>query len=146
MNNDPPHPPVLAGAGQNYAADVGQLAVLSHQQLLKPGRETAVVFREADPLLLSSGRRVGLGAGDGRETAAMKTFAVAVAVLALIAVPAYAQLNAKRHQGDEKKTEQKNPQVDEKAYKAALERIPEPREKYDPWAVTKPADPAKKPK
>jgi Tfp pilus assembly protein PilE len=76
----------------------------------------------------------------------MKTFAVAVAVLALIAVPAYAQLNAKRHQGDEKKTEQKNPQVDEKAYKAALERIPEPREKYDPWAVTKPADPAKKPK
>ena len=73
----------------------------------------------------------------------MKTFAVAVAVLALIAVPAYAQLNAKRHQGDEKKTEQKNPQVDEKAYKAALERIPEPREKYDPWAVTKPAEPAK---
>ena len=74
------------------------------------------------------------------------TFAVAAVMLALVAMPALAQVNAKRHQGDEKKTEQKNPQVDEKAYKAALERIPEPREKYDPWAVTKPADPAKKPK
>ena len=38
------------------------------------------------------------------------------------------------------------PKVDEKAYKAALERIPEPKEKYDPWAVAKPAEPAKKPK
>ena len=24
--------------------------------------------------------------------------------------------------------------VDEQAYKAALERIPEPKEKYDPWS------------
>ena len=24
--------------------------------------------------------------------------------------------------------------IDEKAYKAALERIPEPKEKYDPWS------------
>jgi Tfp pilus assembly protein PilE len=87
-----------------------------------------------------------LGGHVGRETAGMKTFMAAVAVLAAIAVPAYAQLNAKRHQGDEKKTEQKQPQVDEKAYKAALERIPEPKDKYDPWAVTKPADPVKKPK
>jgi hypothetical protein len=76
----------------------------------------------------------------------MKIFTVAVAVLALMAVPAHAQLNAKRHQGDEKKTDQKQPQVDDKAYKAALERIPEPKEKYDPWAVTKPSEPAKKPK
>ena len=76
----------------------------------------------------------------------MKTFAVAVAMLALIAVPAQAQVNAKRHQGDEKKTEQKKPEVDEKAYKAALERIPEPKEKYDPWGVARPAEPAKKPK
>ena len=33
--------------------------------------------------------------------------------------------------------------VDEKAYKAALERIPEPKEKYDPWGVARPADAAK---
>jgi len=36
--------------------------------------------------------------------------------------------------------------VDEKAYKAALDRIPEPKEKYDPWSIGKPAEPAKKPK
>jgi hypothetical protein len=36
--------------------------------------------------------------------------------------------------------------VDEKAYKAALDRIPETKEKYDPWGVARPADPAKKPK
>jgi hypothetical protein len=36
--------------------------------------------------------------------------------------------------------------VDEKAYKAALERIPDSKEKYDPWGVARPAEPAKKPK
>jgi hypothetical protein len=77
---------------------------------------------------------------------AMKTFAVAVAMLALIAVPAQAQMGGKRHQGDEKKADQKKPEVDDKAYKAALERIPEPKEKYDPWGVARPAEPAKKPK
>jgi hypothetical protein len=76
----------------------------------------------------------------------MKTFTVAAVILALIAVPAYAQLGNKRHSGDEKKTDQKKPEVDDKAYKAALERIPEPKEKYDPWGVARPADPAKKPK
>lgn len=76
----------------------------------------------------------------------MKSFAVAAVMLALIAVPASAQLGAKRHQGDAKKTEQKKSQVDEKAYKAALERIPEPKEKYDPWSVARPSEPAKKPK
>ena len=76
----------------------------------------------------------------------MKTFTVAVAMLVLIALPAYAQVNGKRHQGDEKKTEQKKPEVDEKAYKAALERIPDSKEKYDPWGMARPAEPAKKPK
>jgi Tfp pilus assembly protein PilE len=76
----------------------------------------------------------------------MKTLTVAAAVLALIAMPAYAQVGGKRHQGDAKKTEEKKPEVDEKAYKAALERIPEPKEKFDPWGVARPAEPAKKPK
>lgn len=74
----------------------------------------------------------------------MKTFTVAVALLALLATPAHAQ--AKRPKEDAKKTEEKRPEVDEKAYKAALERIPEPKEKYDPWGVARPAEPAKKPK
>jgi len=59
-------------------------------------------------------------------------------------MPAHAQ--ARRPQTDEKKVKDDRPKVDEKAYKAALERIPEPKEKYDPWAVTKPVEPAKKPK
>jgi hypothetical protein len=61
----------------------------------------------------------------------MKTFALAAVILALVAVPAHAQMG-KRHSSDDKKTDQKKPVVDDKAYKAALERIPEPKEKYDP--------------
>ena len=76
----------------------------------------------------------------------MKTFAVAVGVLALLAVPAHAQMGGKLRHNDDNKTEQKKPQVDDKAYKAALERIPDPKEKYDPWGVARPADTAKKPK
>ncbi|MGY4480621.1 hypothetical protein [Bradyrhizobium sp. USDA 3364] len=76
----------------------------------------------------------------------MKSFTVAAVVLALIAAPALAQGRRGGGGGDDRKTEQK-PKIDEKAYKAALDRIPEPKEKYDPWGVTKPAaDPAKKPK
>jgi hypothetical protein len=77
----------------------------------------------------------------------MKTFAVVVAMLALIAVPAHAQMGGgKRHPPVEKKTDPKKQQAIEKAYKAALERIPEPKEKYDPWGMARPAEPAKKPK
>jgi hypothetical protein len=77
----------------------------------------------------------------------MKTFTIAAVILSLCAMPAlpaYAQ--AKRPHGEEKKAKDDRPKVDERAYKAALERIPEPKEKYDPWAVTKSAEPAKKPK
>ena len=74
----------------------------------------------------------------------MKIRAVAAAMLVVIAMPAQAQMG-KRHGGGDK-TEPKKPQVDDKAYKAALERIPDPKEKYDPWGVARPADPAKKSK
>ena len=70
----------------------------------------------------------------------MKTFVAALAVLALLAVPAHAQMAGKRPRGEDTKTEQKKPQVDDKAYKAALERIPEPKEKYDPWGVARPSE------
>jgi hypothetical protein len=76
----------------------------------------------------------------------MKRFTIAAVTLALIAMPAHAQMGGKHHQSDDKKTDDKKPKVDEKAYKAALERIPEPKEKYDPWGVARPPDPAKKPK
>jgi hypothetical protein len=76
----------------------------------------------------------------------MKALTIAAIALALLTAPAYAQLNAKRHANDEKKADPGRPKVDEKAYKAALEKIPEPKEKYDPWAVTKPVDAGKKSK
>jgi hypothetical protein len=85
----------------------------------------------------------------------MKLLTIAAAMLALTAMPAYAQMGGGRHHpGDDAKKADPVKKIDEKAYKAALERIPEPTEKYDPWGVTKPAgtakdiakDSAKKPK
>ena len=70
---------------------------------------------------------------------------VAAAMLVMVAMPAQAQMGS-RHHGGADKTAPKKPQVDEKAYKAALERIPDSKEKYDPWGVARPVDPAKKPK
>ncbi len=78
----------------------------------------------------------------------MKSFTIAALslslALSLAALPAQAQMGGKRpHEKSEKQVEKK-PQVDEKAYKAALEKIPEPKEKYDPWSGARPAEPAKK--
>ncbi len=76
----------------------------------------------------------------------MKKFLVAMVILVL-AVPAHAQMGGgRRHQDDSGKTEPKKSVVDEKAYKAALDKIPEPKEKYDPWGAARPTDPARKPK
>jgi hypothetical protein len=77
----------------------------------------------------------------------MKNWAIATATLALLlellAFPAQAQMQGKRPRGDDTKSDQKKPQVDEKAYKAALERIPDSKEKYDPWGGARPAEPDK---
>ena len=74
-----------------------------------------------------------------------RIFTVALAIGALTALSPAALAQAKRPNPQEKKQEKK-PEVDEKAYKAALERIPEPKEKYDPWSGARPTDNAKKPK
>lgn len=74
---------------------------------------------------------------------ATKRLTVTAAALALMAFPAHAQMGGHRRGGDDAKKAEPVKKVDEKAYKAALERIPEPKEKYDPWAVAKPADAAK---
>lgn len=73
----------------------------------------------------------------------MRAFAAITAALALLATPADAQMG-KRDHGDRQKTEQRGPRIDEKAYKAALERIPDSKEKYDPWGSLGVAKPAKK--
>ena len=72
----------------------------------------------------------------------MKTLAMAVAVLTLLAVPAQAQMGGGKrgHQRDDTKAADKKPKVDDKAYQEALKRIPDSKEKYDPWAVTKTPD------
>ena len=71
----------------------------------------------------------------------MKTLTAVALTLALAATPAYAQM--RRPHADDKKVEDKKPKVDEKAYNEALKRIPEPKEKYDPWGVAHPAEPNK---
>ena len=78
----------------------------------------------------------------------MRVLTIATAMLALVAMPAYAQMGGKAgHQTTDSspKVDPAKKKADEKAYKDVLERIPEPKEKYDPWGVTKPGDAAKKP-
>ncbi len=86
----------------------------------------------------------------------MKTFTAVTAVTAVLAVtlgllatPAAAQLGGKRNRADEPKEDPKAAKrsaAEERAYKAALERIPDPKEKYDPWGGVVPADSGKKQK
>jgi hypothetical protein len=75
----------------------------------------------------------------------MRIFTGLIVIGALIAEPAQVLAQARRPNPQEKK-EDKKPVVDEQAYKAALERIPEPKGKYDPWSGARPAEPAKKSK
>lgn len=77
----------------------------------------------------------------------MRSLVVAAAVFALTSAWAQAQMGGGRRQPSETAAKRDNkPKIDEKAYKAALERIPEPKEKYDPWGGVRPSDPVKKPK
>ncbi|QOZ08629.1 hypothetical protein [Bradyrhizobium sp. CCBAU 51765] len=73
----------------------------------------------------------------------MRILVIAATVLALTAASAQAQ--GRRQPNDGAKPDN-TPKVDEKAYKAALERIPEPKDKYDPWGGARPSEAAKKPK
>ncbi len=77
----------------------------------------------------------------------MRIPVVAAAVLALTVASAQAQMGGGRRQPQDNGQKQDNkPKVDDKAYKAALERIPDPKEKYDPWGGARPSESAKKPK
>jgi hypothetical protein len=76
----------------------------------------------------------------------MRLFLLAITALAFLVAPASAQMAGKRSGGADHAKLPEAPKPDEKAYKAALERIPDPKEKYDPWGgvVASPAAPAKK--
>jgi hypothetical protein len=66
----------------------------------------------------------------------MRTVVVALASIAILTAPAYAQMRGKggKHSGSQQQTsEQKQKAAEaEKAYKAALDRIPD-HKKADPW-------------
>ena len=68
----------------------------------------------------------------------MKALTVAALALGLAVAPVYAQMGKRPRGDDSRKTEEKKPKVDEKAYNEALKRIPEPKEKYDPWSGARP--------
>jgi hypothetical protein len=83
----------------------------------------------------------------------MKTFRVVVAAavtLGLLATPVAAQMGGKRNRPEDPKAadpkDAKRSAEAERAYKDALRRIPDSKEKYDPWGGVVPADPGKKPK
>lgn len=67
---------------------------------------------------------------------------LSAAVISGLAVPAYSQASGKRSGGYAGPPPENHPKIDEKAYKAALDRIPEPAKKYDPWGVARPSDSA----
>jgi hypothetical protein len=76
----------------------------------------------------------------------MRSWLAVATMVVLVAAPAQAQMGGgggRRHQEADKGTDQKKPKVDEKAYKAALDRIPESKEKYDPWGAARPTQPDK---
>jgi hypothetical protein len=77
----------------------------------------------------------------------MKRMVIASGLVVLLTLPVQAQMGGgKRHKGgDDKASAQKKSKLDEKAYKAALDKIPEPKTKYDPWGMTRPADSNMKP-
>ena len=80
----------------------------------------------------------------------MRIPAVIVALLAVLPLPAQAQMgDGKRGHRNTDDTNQadkaKKAKAEEKAYQDALKRIPDPKEKYDPWGMTKTPDADKKP-
>lgn len=69
---------------------------------------------------------------------AMATLAAAAAIVSWLSVPAYPQsIQNHKSGGPSTPPVEKHPPVDEKAYKAALDRIPEPDRKYDPWGIAR---------
>jgi len=65
----------------------------------------------------------------------MRVLVAIVALLAVGALPAHAQMGHKRNQNTDNtnQVDQKKAIADEKAYQDAVKRIPDPKEKYDPW-------------
>ena len=78
-------------------------------------------------------------------TKAIRIFILTATVISSLTLPAYPQGWGNRKSGGPSggPLVEKHRPVDEKAYKAALDRIPTPDQKYDPWGIARPAEPAK---
>ena len=74
---------------------------------------------------------------------AIKTLIAAAIIISSMTLPCYSQHFTKGSGGRSGPPVEDHPKVDVKAYNAALERIPEPAQKYDPWGVARPTEPAK---
>ncbi len=57
----------------------------------------------------------------------MRALVLAIAAVALLAAPANAQVGGGKRGGSDHAPAPEKPKIDEKAYKAALERVPTPR-------------------
>ncbi len=71
--------------------------------------------------------------------------ALAAASLLILVPAAHAQMGGGGKKGSRAApTNEQKPKVDEKAYKAALDRIPTPKKPYDPWGQVHDPEPAAK--
>jgi hypothetical protein len=70
--------------------------------------------------------------------------ALIVAATSLLSLPVYSQGFGKKG-GKSGAPAESRPKIDEKAYKAALDRIPTPKKGYDPWGQMRPSEPVKTP-
>jgi len=76
----------------------------------------------------------------------VRTLAIAT-IIAALATPVLAQDMAgsnKHHGAEKKKNEAPKAKADDKDYKSALDRLPEP--KFDPWGTTRSSGSSDKPK
>lgn len=80
----------------------------------------------------------------GRSRVMWKAILVAALLSLVASAAAHAQSSLKKGSHAAPSTETK-PRVDEKAYKAALDRIPTPKKPYDPWGQVHEPEPAAKP-
>jgi len=77
-----------------------------------------------------------------RRRRALRILVSAAAAMSASAFAAKAEESG-RSRGNVRPPVENRPKIDEKAYKAALDRIPVPDEKYDPWGGARASDPAK---
>jgi hypothetical protein len=70
---------------------------------------------------------------------AIGVLVVAATVISGLTVPVYSQAFGKKSGGYAGPPPENHPKIDEKAYKAALDRIPD--KKFDPWGITRPSEP-----